>query len=113
MFMVSVLFKMGSVEFQHHDALSGAHRRTRLHANLAHHAGHRCEQGDFHLHRLQNHQHVTGLDTVAGLDLDLPEVAGNVAVDALWPLAAPLRHSGGSSLSKCAWPLASSVRARH
>ncbi len=74
---------MGSVKFQHHDALPGAHRRTRLHANLAHDAGQWREQGDFHLHRLRDHQHIAGRDTATGFYLDLPEVAGDVAVDAL------------------------------
>src|SRR5882672_1192278 len=35
------------------------------------------EHGDFHLHRFEDHDLALGLDPVAGLGLDLPDVAGD------------------------------------
>ncbi len=73
---------MSSGTVQHHDALSGAHRRTGLDAHLAHYAGRGRKQRDFHFHRLQDDQHITGGHPRTNVYLHLPEVAGDVAVDA-------------------------------
>ncbi len=54
-----------------------------MHPDFLHHAADRCEERDFHFHRLQNHQHITRFDPLTGLHLHLPEVACDMAVDAL------------------------------
>src|SRR5690606_33023604 len=68
---------------QHHHALPGTYGRTWLYANLAHGTGDRRSQRDFHFHGFQNHQYVTGFDAGTFLDLHLPEVAGDMAIDAV------------------------------
>src|SRR3990167_6272771 len=51
---------------EYHHPLAGAYRRAGLHAYLADQAVARGEQGDLHLHRFEDHQHIASLDQVGG-----------------------------------------------
>src|SRR5262249_30735188 len=61
----------------HGDELTFADGLAFANPDLLDGAGPGREHGDLHLHRLQDHDLALGLDPVSGLELDLPDIAGD------------------------------------
>src|SRR6476469_3879706 len=61
----------------HGNELAFPDRLAFVHADLLDGAGLGRQHGNLHLHRFQDHDLAFGLDLVAGLELDLPDIAGD------------------------------------
>src|SRR5262245_16786824 len=61
----------------HGDELALADGLAFIHPDFLDRAGLRRQDGNLHLHRFQDHDLALDLDPVAGLELDLPDIAGN------------------------------------
>src|SRR5215216_6464220 len=59
------------------DELAFADRFAFAHPDFLDGAGLGRQHGDLHLHGLEDHDLALGLDLVAGLELDLPDIAGD------------------------------------
>src|SRR5476651_121355 len=64
------------IEYGHE--LAFADRFAFVHPDFLDRAGLGRQHGNFHLHRFQDHDLAIDLDLVAGLELDLPDIAGDL-----------------------------------